>query len=128
MRNVPRLHGNETILLVEDETFVREFLLDALKDRGYTVIVAEDGQDAVDKYAKSMHLIDLVLMDVMMPRKDGVSAHKEISKLNPSSKIILMSGYASESLGGIEDLNFIQKPMLPSTMFEYIRELLDFNA
>lgn len=128
MRNVPRLHGNETILLVEDETFVREFLLDALKDRGYTVIVAEDGQDAVDKYAKSMHLIDLVLMDVMMPRKDGVSAHKEISKLNPGSKIILMSGYASESLGGIEDLNFIQKPMLPSTMFEYIRELLDFNA
>ena len=125
MMNAPSFLGNETILLVEDEILVREFLSDALTTHGYTVIMAEDGQDAVNKYKESLGPVDIVLMDVMMPRKDGLSAHKEISELNPNSKIILMSGYTSESLGCIENIHFIQKPMLPSVMFKQIRELLD---
>ncbi|MBV5341426.1 MAG: response regulator [Deltaproteobacteria bacterium] len=128
MTNSPVFLGNETILLVEDEELVREFLADALTTHGYTVIMAEDGQDAVNKYKESLGPVDIVLMDVMMPRKDGVSAHKEISEFDPNSKIILMSGYTSESLGCIENINFIQKPMLPSIMFKQIREALDLNT
>jgi len=127
MKNSPSFLGNETILLVEDEKYVRDFLLEILKIKGYTVIVAEDGQEAVNKYKENMNLIDLVLMDVMMPNKDGVSAHKEIIEFNPNSKIILMSGYTTESLGGIKNINFIQKPMLPSIMFKQIRETLDLK-
>ncbi len=128
MNKAPNLQGNETILLAEDEIHTRAFLFDTLTDHGYTVIVAEDGQDAVDTYKENMDRVDLVLMDVMMPRKDGVTAYKEISELNASSKILLMSGYSSVSLGGIDDLNFIQKPMLPTALFTHIRELLDFKA
>jgi CheY-like chemotaxis protein/DNA-binding XRE family transcriptional regulator len=125
MINVSSLLGNETILLVEDELSVRSFLLDALTGQGYTVVVAVDGQDAVDKYKENMNNIDIVLMDVMMPRKDGITAYKEISELNPDSKIILMSGYSSVTLGGIGNINFIQKPMLPTMLFENIREFID---
>ncbi|MBW4055263.1 MAG: response regulator [Proteobacteria bacterium] len=128
MSKAPNLQGSETILLVEDEIHTRAFLFDTLTDHGYTVIVAEDGQDAVDTYKENMDRVDLVLMDVMMPRKDGVTAYKEISEVNASSKILLMSGYSSVSLGGIDNLNFIQKPMLPTALFTHIRELLDLNS
>ena len=128
MSSVPSLLGNETILLVEDETQLQNFLSEALTGQGYTVILACDGQDAIDKYKENVNRIDIVLMDIMMPRKDGVTAYNEISDFNPNSKIILMSGYSPVSLGGIENINFIQKPMLPTTLFAYIRELLDFES
>jgi len=123
----PGLSYDETILLAEDEKHVRTFLSEALTSAGYTVIIAEDGQEAVDKYKKNMGHVDLVLMDIMMPRKDGVTAHKEILELNSSAKILMMSGYSAVSLGNIENLNFIQKPMLPSTLFVHIRDLLDLK-
>lgn len=117
--------GLETILLVEDELHLRQFLSDTLTEKGYTVITAEDGQDAVDKYKENMDCIDLVLMDIMMPRKDGVTAHKEMTALHADVKILLMSGYSTVSLGDIDNINFIQKPMLPAKLFTHIRNLLD---
>ena len=117
--------SEETILLVEDEIHVRKFLSDALRSVGYKVIVAVDGQEAVDKYRENPAGVDLVLMDIMMPRKDGVTAHKEIMALNPAAKILMMSGYSAVSLGNIDDLNFIQKPMAPSMLFANIRGMLD---
>ncbi|MDD2900381.1 MAG: response regulator [Desulfuromonadaceae bacterium] len=115
----------ETILLVEDEMHVQKFLADALESVGYKVILAVDGQEAVDKYRDNCAAVDLVLMDIMMPRKDGVTAHKEIMALNPAAKILMMSGYSAVSLGNIDDLNFIQKPMAPSMLFTNIRGILD---
>lgn len=117
----------ETILLVEDEVHVQKFLADALESMGYKVILAVDGQEAVDKYRDNRAAVDLVLMDIMMPRKDGVTAHKEIMALNPAAKILMMSGYAAVSLGNIDNLNFIQKPMSPSLLFANIREVLNFK-
>lgn len=128
MNSDPGLKGNETILLVEDEDHLRDFLFHALTAQGYKVIVAEDGQDAVNNYIEFMNDIDMVLMDVMMPRKDGIAAYKEIRKLNSKANIILMSGYSSVSLGGLDHLNFIQKPMLPTQLFSNIRQLLDCKA
>jgi CheY-like chemotaxis protein/DNA-binding XRE family transcriptional regulator len=118
----------KTILLVEDEMYLRRFLAELLASRGYDVIVAEDGHDAVNLYEENMDGIDLVLMDIMMPRKDGITAHKEIIEMNPNAKILLMSGYSEVSLGGIPDINFIQKPMVPAKLLTNIRELIDSDA
>lgn len=128
MDNNSAFSGTETILLVDDELYLRHFLSELLASQGYKVILAEDGQEALLKYKEYQDCVDLVLMDIMMPRKDGVTAHKEISEINPNAKILLMSGYSSVSLGNIDDLKFIQKPMLPETLFLNIRELLDSGS
>ncbi len=125
MENNHGFSGTETILLVDDEVHLRQFLSELLTSQGYKVILAEDGQEALIKYKENWGCVDLVLMDVMMPRKDGVTTHREISEIDPNARILLMSGYSSVSLGNIDDLKFIQKPMLPETLFSNIRELLD---
>lgn len=125
MENNPAFSGTETILLVDDEAHLRQFLSELLTSYGYKIILAEDGQDALIKYRENHERVDLVLMDVMMPRKDGVTTYKEISEIDPNARILLMSGYSSVYLGNIDDLKFIQKPMLPATLFTNIREILD---
>jgi len=65
--------GSETILLVDDEKQLRDMLSDFLGSYGYNVIIAEDGQDAIEKFEQNIADIQLVIMDVVMPRKDGIS-------------------------------------------------------
>ena len=125
MSNNPGKSCKETILIVDDEVFLRQFLADLLESEGYNVILAEDGLDAVAKYADNPDHIDLILMDVMMPRKDGVTANKDITALDPHAKILMMSGYNAFNLGDIEKLNFIEKPMFPDMLLANIRNLLD---
>ena len=121
----PDKSGQETILLVDDDVHIRDCLHKLLQMHGYSVIVAEDGQDAVEKYRAQADAIDMVLMDVMMPRVDGISAHKSISELNPQAKILLMSGYSSVSLAEVDNLQFIQKPLMPSKLLSNIRNILE---
>jgi two-component system chemotaxis response regulator CheY len=90
--------------------------------------MATDGQDAVDIYKGNQESVDLVLMDIMMRRKDGITAHKEISNFDPNARILLMSAYSAASLGNMENFNFIHKPMLPPDLFNNIRELLDSDT
>lgn len=116
--------GRNTILLVEDEVYLRDFLSGLLMERGFNVTTAEDGQAAVDMYKSAIGRVDLVLMDIMMPRKDGVAAYKEIMEFDPDAKILLMSGYSSVALGEIMNINFIQKPMLPNKLMASINSLL----
>ncbi len=127
MGTSPGNFNKVTILLVEDELPLRQFLSALLTSRGFNIVIAEDGQDAIDKYKENFGSIDLVLMDIMMPRKDGVTAHKEIIDFDQNARILLMSGYSTLSLGGIEHLNFIQKPLLPDKLFTSINELLDMK-
>jgi len=115
----------ETILLVDDDSFLRQCLSDMLVSEGYKVILVEDGLDAVSKYKENVDCADLVLMDVVMPNKDGITAYKEIIEMNPHQRIILMSAYSSTSLGNLDKINFIQKPIHPSKLLNTIREVLD---
>ena len=117
----------ETILLVEDESHLREFFYSLLTSKGYGIIMAVDGQDAVEKYIDNMGCIDLVLMDIMMPRKDGLTARREIIALNASFKILMMSGYSAYSSESFENINFVQKPFSPPTLLLHIRSLLGSN-
>lgn len=119
--------GVETILIVDDELLLQTFLSEMLTLEGYNLLIAEDGQDAVAKYKCNMDLIDLVLMDIMMPVKDGITAHDEILAINPNAKIILMSGFSSLDFGEIGDRHFVQKPVLPSKLYATIRKILDLN-
>jgi len=125
MSNVSDPARKETILVVDDELQLRKLLTDLLEFQGYAVITAEDGADAVAKYKENQADITMVLMDIIMPRKDGLSAFKEITELNPRVKILLMSGYSAVTLGKIEDINFIQKPLLPTALLKNIRQIID---
>lgn len=117
--------GDETILLVDDELHLREMLRELLTEFGYSVLEAKDGQEAVETYRELSQTINMILMDVMMPRKDGIMAKDEILDINPEAIVLLMSAYTSDHLGNIENLNFIQKPMQSSELLRNIRQMLD---
>lgn len=119
------LTGTETILVVDDESILRKMLADFLEECGYAVIEAVDGQDAVDKFRANAAEIQLVLMDVVMPRRDGLSACKEILDSRPDLPALLMSAYSPGTLGALDGYNFIHKPMSPFDLAKRIRCLLD---
>lgn len=117
--------GTETILIVDDEKQLRDMLAEFLSSYGYHVILAEDGQDALEKYRQHLHGIHLVVMDVVMPRKDGISCFKQIRELHPQAKAVFMSGYRPDHLHAKEDLYLIQKPFSPVDMIKAIRTALE---
>lgn len=121
-------HGTETILLVEDNEETRWVAREILEEFGYSVIEAVDGEDAVTVFIANQDRIQLVLSDLVMPKKNGREACDEIRKLRPEVKIILMSGYTADIIntkGSFDTgMNFISKPLNPSTLLNKIREAL----
>ncbi len=125
--SVPR--GTETILVAEDDEAVRTLLISVLKSAGFTVISASDGVEALALFEQHKSDIDLLLFDVVMPRKGGPEACTEIRELHPNTRVLFMSGYAPEGLGGRFELGhntgFIQKPYRMKELLERIREVLE---
>lgn len=124
---VPR--GTETILVAEDDEAVRMLLIGVLKRAGFSVISAVDGEEALTLFREHESAIDLLLFDVVMPRKGGPEACTEIREINPQTRVLFMSGYAPEGLGGRFELGqntgFIQKPYRMKELLSRIREVLD---
>lgn len=89
----PALRGDETILVVDDIEPVRSFLNDVLPMFGYSVICAEDGMDGLKKFAENKDKIHIILLDIVMPKLNGIELFKEIKKLKPNAKVLFMSGY-----------------------------------
>jgi two-component system cell cycle sensor histidine kinase/response regulator CckA len=122
--------GAETLLLAEDEPLVRELMTQALRRFGYTVLVVENGADAVAQFTREANRIALVVLDVIMPKLGGFQAFKKLQKLRPDIKAIFVSGYAAEA-SGIADLvaqgraALMHKPFLASELAARVRELLD---
>ena len=125
----PPMMGSETILVAEDDPAVLEIEATILKKFGYEVIPAEDGSDAVRKYAENQSKIQLVLMDMIMPNKNGKQAFDEIRRLQPDAKVIFVSGYSADivrSRGEIdEDIELIMKPINATELLNKIRASLD---
>jgi len=121
--------GTETILLAEDNEEVRAATKEVIEKFGYTVIVAENGEDAVTKFRADAATIRLLLLDVIMPRKNGKEAYEEIRCMKPDMKVLFLSGYAADILDrkGLidEGLEFILKPVSPDKLLNRIREILD---
>ena len=121
--------GTETILLVEDEEMLRSLAKMVLKGKGYNVVTASDGEEAVRMFMLRKNDIALVLSDMGLPKLNGYDVLKQVKHINPSVKFIIASGYIepverSEILkSGARD--FIQKPYVPNEMLRKIREVLD---
>ena len=121
--------GTETILIGEDEAQVRTLLKEILSNEGYNIVEAVDGDDAVKVFHKNKDNIHLLILDVIMPKKNGKEAYQEIRKVKPDIKVIFVSGYSSDIIhkkGILEDgVNFISKPVSPDGLLLKIRDVLN---
>jgi PAS domain S-box-containing protein len=121
--------GTETVLLAEDSDDVRGITREILLSHGYKVIEAIDGEEAVEKFKQTPESIDLLLFDVIMPKKNGKEAYEEIKRLRPDVKVLFLSGYATDILSKRnmleEGINFLPKPVTPPVLLKKVRDVLD---
>lgn len=119
--------GSGTILLGEDDENVRNFLKEVLEQYGYTIYEAEDGEKLIELFKQKEH-IDLVITDMIMPKKSGVEVYSEIKAIKENTRFIFMSGYDREMVSKIplEDktVKFILKPISVNTLIKTFQEIL----
>jgi two-component system cell cycle sensor histidine kinase/response regulator CckA len=122
---VADLTGTGTILLVEDEPDVRSLNSRALTQRGYKVLSAANGREALEVFEGQNGAIDLVVSDVMMPEMDGPTLAKELRSRNPSLKIIFVSGYAEDALDkDLSATTFLSKPLSLKQLVAAVKETM----
>jgi two-component system, cell cycle sensor histidine kinase and response regulator CckA len=121
--------GTETILVVEDEPPLLSMLRYLLESKGYKVLTAQNGIEAIEAYQLHIHEIDLVLTDMGLPRMNGFEEFKKLKEIDPDVKVIFASGYLEidvkpkllkEGANG-----FLQKPYMPDEVLKILRETLD---
>ncbi len=121
--------GTETILLVEDDTGIRELISDLLRDLGYTVHEAENGMEALQVFGGKEKSIDLLLTDVIMPKMGGIKLAEEVMSVSSAVKVLFISGYIEKAFdrGNLEDerVAILRKPFNSSTLSRKIRDILD---
>ena len=121
--------GQETILLVEDESDVRALAREVLERQGYTVLEASDGAQAVAVYEKEGARIDLILTDVVMPRMSGREMVDRVRATRPDMRVLYMSGYTGDAIvrHGVLDASMLLlgKPFTPVALIAKVREVLD---
>jgi CheY-like chemotaxis protein len=123
------LKGNETILLVEDDDSVREVTTSALREYGYKVIPASNGEEAIRVYEEHKGKFDMLLTDVVMPLMSGRELAEKLSEKDSKLKILYFSGYTDDSIvrHGIlsEGMQFIQKPYSHTELAKKIRSIIE---
>ncbi|WP_211215677.1 hybrid sensor histidine kinase/response regulator [Geopsychrobacter electrodiphilus] len=127
--NVSVKGGHETVLLAEDDEALRDLARMVLESFDYRVITAVDGEEALAKFLENKQQISLVLLDMIMPKKNGKEVFEAIRKVSPKMKILFSSGYGVDIVTNKElegdGLDFIQKPYPPKSLLLKVRELLD---
>jgi two-component system cell cycle sensor histidine kinase/response regulator CckA len=123
------LSGSETVLVVEDDDSLRNLAQKTLRQYGYRVLTARNGEDALSIGKEYEGQIDLLLTDVVMPTMNGKETAERLQPLYPQMKVIYMSGYTDDAivhLGVLEPgINFLQKPFSPEPLAIKVREVLD---
>lgn len=120
-----------TILLVEDETFVRQAMAAALTSSGYTVLIAADGAQALEACRNASQPLDLLLSDMVMPGMNGDDLAKRFQAMHPPGRVLLMSGYAEELTQPTcfsSQSSCLRKPFSVCTLIKVVRELLEADA
>lgn len=116
------------LLVVDDDPILRQSAVEALEGRGYFVIQARDGVEAVERFREIGQDVALVLMDVAMPRKDGLEALGEILQLRPEARVVLCSGYHEQEVlagaVGRQVAGFLAKPYRVRDLIETVRSLV----
>jgi PAS domain S-box-containing protein len=123
------LAGTETVLVVEDEPALRRLISVSLKKRGYTVLAADDGTEAIRILENNPGTIDLVVSDIMMPKLNGLELRKKAILLRPEMRFLFISGYAEDTIGQTahlpQDAGYLEKPFLPIELARKVRALLN---
>ncbi len=122
----PPCHGHETVLVADDEPMIRNLAKAILQRYGYQVLLAEDGAEAVELYQRERSRIDLVILDLTMPRLSGRDACRRLLEINPQARILFASGYSADQVqceGAV--LGFVAKPYRPEELAGTIRTVLD---
>jgi len=125
----PESRAEETVLLVEDESAVRAFIAGALRGRGYRVIEAADGDQAIDTAHGHAGVIHLLVTDLVMPGMTGRELARFMIHERPGLRVLFISGYSderAESRGsdGVPEA-FLQKPFTPAVLARQVRQVLD---
>ncbi|MEJ2689539.1 MAG: ATP-binding protein [Deltaproteobacteria bacterium] len=122
-------HGSETVLVVDDESSIRKFVLDVLEPLGYRVLEASCSDEALALLKVTGEPIDLLLTDVIMPGKNGRELSELVKQARPDIKIVFMSGYTDNAIaqhGVLErGITLINKPLLPETLANTLRTVLN---
>ena len=122
------MEGRERILVVDDEELVRLVTKAVLAYRGYQMVEAEDGEDALKKYSAAPGSFDLVLMDMHMPKLNGYDALLRIRELNPKAKAIVLSGGVhdpDDNFAQMAGVAFLHKPFENQELLSLVRQMLD---
>ena len=121
--------GAQTVLLVDDEEMIWEVGKRMLEAMGYDVLIAGDGEEAIEVYKKNQHNIHIVLLDMVMPGMGGGETYDRLKEIDPNIRVILSSGYSINSKAGkILERGcdgFIQKPFNLKVLSQKLREILD---
>jgi signal transduction histidine kinase/CheY-like chemotaxis protein len=121
--------GSGSVLLVDDEEYIRDVGSQMLEKLGYTVVTAKDGEEALDLFQTAPERFDLVLLDLIMPGLGGGAVYDRLREVKPEVKVLLSSGYSidGQAMEIIERgcSGFIQKPFTMKSLSEKIREVLD---
>jgi CheY-like chemotaxis protein len=125
----PALGGDETILIAEDHDGVREMARATLESLGYRILLARDGEEAVEMFSAHRNSIGLILMDVIMPRRNGPETYEAIKAINPDVPVVFATGYSNETAAMTEIIGrgiaVLQKPYSPRVLARRVREALD---
>ena len=128
----PDLTGAGTILLVEDEDAVRLFSARALKNKGYTVLEARSGEEALEVLEKDGDKVDLIVSDVVMPQMDGPTLYKHVCAKWPSMRVIFVSGYTEDRLReqftSGETIYFLPKPFTLKQLAGKVKDVMSMDS
>ena len=123
------LQGTETILLVDDDAMVLHLTREMLQRLGYTILTAPSGEEALHLYGEHQGGIDLVILDMIMPRMGGAELLQRLTAMDGGLKVLLCSGYdfSADAVEGLDQVrrDFIQKPFTLQLLSTKIRQLLD---
>jgi CheY-like chemotaxis protein len=121
--------GSETVLLVEDESMVRDVLRRGLREHGFRVLAARDGNDAMRQAAAYEGAIDLLVTDLVLPHVSGRDVAAQLCARRPALRVLYISGYSDEILAdprpGDSGTAFLRKPFTVTELVTRIRQLMD---
>ena len=122
------VRGEGLILVVDDEALMRDVAVSILAELGYETLIAGGGDEALEIFRERKNEIDMVLLDIIMPKKSGRHVCREMKKIDPGVRVLFASGYwqdgEEEDADGLEDTHFIQKPYTIQTLSEAINKRL----
>ncbi|HQP31991.1 MAG TPA: response regulator, partial [Deltaproteobacteria bacterium] len=123
------LFGTETILVVEDQSEVRDLIVNILKGYGYTVLEAADGQEALRKAQSYPGTIHILVTDIILPDANGKDLHRQLEPLREGMKVLYMSGYTADVISSSQLLqikgHFIQKPFSLHDFLSRLRQAIE---